>query len=89
MIELPVVDLTPFRTDPHSAAAADTVADLVAAAHEIGFVYLTGHGVDPALDANIFGAARAASSNCLKMTAERWPSRTVQPFAGTRCSVTR
>ena len=58
MIELPVVDLAPFRTDPHSAAAAHTVADLVAAAHEIGFVYLTGHGVDPALDANIFGAAR-------------------------------
>ena len=58
MIELPVVDLTPFRTDPHSGAAADTVANLVAAAHEIGFVYLTGHGVDPALDANIFGAAR-------------------------------
>lgn len=58
MSVLPVVDLSPFRHDPGSAAAATVVDELVTAANEVGFVYLTGHGVDPALDAGIFHAAR-------------------------------
>ena len=57
MTELPVLDLTTFRNDPHSPAAEAFVEDLVHAAHDIGFVYLTGHGVDPRLDAAIFEVA--------------------------------
>lgn len=55
---LPVVDVGPFRTDPTSAAGKQIVADLVRACHEIGFVYVTGHGIDPALDADLFRVAR-------------------------------
>ncbi len=57
MAELPVLDLSAFRADPSSAAAGAFVDDLLRAAHEIGFVYLTGHGVDPQLDTAIFDTA--------------------------------
>jgi len=57
--ELPILDMTAFRRDPTSADAAAFVDDLLAAAHGPGFAYMTGHGVDPALDEAVFRTARA------------------------------
>ncbi|MEM9466680.1 MAG: 2-oxoglutarate and iron-dependent oxygenase domain-containing protein [Actinomycetota bacterium] len=59
METLPVLDLGAFRSDPGGDEAHAFVADLLRAAHEVGFVYLTGHGVDPALDTAMFATARA------------------------------
>jgi len=58
MVGLPVVDIAPFIADPISAAAQPVVEALVQACHETGFVYITGHGIDPALDDEIFRVAR-------------------------------
>ncbi|MEO0495240.1 MAG: 2-oxoglutarate and iron-dependent oxygenase domain-containing protein [Actinomycetota bacterium] len=58
MDALPVVDLTEFRADPNGPGGAAVVEQLLRAAHEVGFVYLTGHGVEADLDTAIFGAAR-------------------------------
>jgi len=58
MAELPVLDIAAFAEDPASADGRRFVTDLLAAAHDQGFVYLTGHGVDPQLDADLFAAAR-------------------------------
>ncbi len=58
MTSLPVLDMESFRADPSSPAAVRFAEDLGRAAHEVGFVYLTGHGVDPDLDDGIFDAAR-------------------------------
>ena len=57
--ELPILDMTSFRHDPDGPAAARFVSDILAAAHGPGFAYLSGHGVDPALDDRIFASARA------------------------------
>ena len=51
--------MSAFRRDPDDPDAARFVADLLAAAHGPGFAYLTGHGVDPDLDDDIFATARA------------------------------
>ena len=59
MVELPVVDIGPFRIDPHSEASKRVIAELLQACHETGFVYLTGHGIDPAWDAKLFSVAKA------------------------------
>ena len=59
MVTLPVLDMAGFLEDPMSAAGGRFVHELLAAAHGPGFVYLTGHGVDPGLDAGIFEQARA------------------------------
>lgn len=59
MPQLPVLDIAPFIADPASAASDQFVVDLLAAAHGPGFVYLTGHGVDPQLDVDLFTSARA------------------------------
>ncbi|MCU1457988.1 MAG: oxidoreductase [Actinomycetia bacterium] len=46
---LPVLDLSPFRSDPTSPAAAGFLKELRDAAHGPGFAYIAGHGVDPRL----------------------------------------
>lgn len=57
MTSLPVVDISAFRADPTSNEAAAVVAGLLKACHEVGFVYITGHGVEPARDQDLFSAA--------------------------------
>jgi len=59
MSALPVVDITAFREDPFSASAQAVIAELLQACHQTGFVYLTGHGIDPGLDAALFEVANA------------------------------
>jgi len=58
MTSLPRVDIAPFLADPHSVAAHDFAVGLTTACHEVGFVYLVGHGVDAGLERDVFGAAR-------------------------------
>lgn len=58
MVSLPILDIGAFVADPTSSTARAFVADLLAAAHGPGFVYLTGHGVAPRLDADLFVAAQ-------------------------------
>ncbi|MGW5655152.1 isopenicillin N synthase family dioxygenase [Streptomyces humi] len=54
---LPVIDISRFRApDPERAAF---LAELRAAAHEVGFFYVTGHGVPAALREETLTAARA------------------------------
>lgn len=57
--ELPLLDMSAFRRDPTAPAAAEFVDELLAAAHGPGFCYITGHGVDPALDDDLFATARS------------------------------
>ncbi|MEM7285476.1 MAG: 2-oxoglutarate and iron-dependent oxygenase domain-containing protein [Actinomycetota bacterium] len=59
MLTLPVLDMADFLADPSTDGGRRFVDELLAAAHGPGFVYLTGHGVDPALDVGIFDQARA------------------------------
>ena len=58
MISLPVVDIESFRVNPSSAQARRVIDELLQACHEVGFVYITGHGIDPGRDADLFAAAR-------------------------------
>jgi isopenicillin N synthase-like dioxygenase len=59
--DLPVIDVAPFATGaPLPCAAAATQAlHLDACLREIGFVLVTGHGLDPAVKAGMLDAARA------------------------------
>ena len=57
MISLPVVDIAPFRADPHGPGSAEVVDQLLRACHETGFVYITGHGIDPEADHELFAMA--------------------------------
>ena len=57
MASLPIVDISAFRADPKSAAARLVVEELVTACHQVGFVYINGHGIDPMLDADLFEVA--------------------------------
>jgi isopenicillin N synthase-like dioxygenase len=50
---LPVIDLTRFETDRENF-----LDDLRAAARDLGFFYLTGHAVEPALVNDVLGLAR-------------------------------
>jgi isopenicillin N synthase-like dioxygenase len=54
---LPILDLTRFDGD--AAARAAFLADLRHAARHVGFFYLTGHGIDPALVEAVQAQARA------------------------------
>jgi len=54
---LPVVDISPYRHDPHSDGSLKVAEALVAACHNVGFAYITGHGVDPALHDRLFELA--------------------------------
>lgn len=59
MAELPIVDLEPLRRAPDSSAATEVVNQLCQACHGPGFVYLTGHGVDPDVEAELWTSSRA------------------------------
>ncbi len=50
MPSLPVVDIADFLDDPASSGGQAFITELREHLHTTGFVYLTGHGVDPALD---------------------------------------
>jgi len=54
---LPTLDLARFNGDPATRAAF--LADLRHAARHVGFFYLTGHGIDPALIDDVLAQARA------------------------------
>ncbi len=50
--EIPVVDMAPWRGDDGARAAfADDVRDIC---HNVGFMVLTGHGIDPGMVADVF-----------------------------------
>ena len=57
MLTLPALDMAGFLDDPMSEAGGRFVDELLEAAHGPGFVYLTGHGVDPALGYGAIGLA--------------------------------
>jgi isopenicillin N synthase-like dioxygenase len=58
-LALPVLDIAGFRDDPHAPAGQRFVDDLRAICHEVGFFYVSGHGVPAALDEAIDHQARA------------------------------
>ena len=55
---IPVVDMAAFRADETSDDALAFVDELTTACHEIGFVQLTGHGVDAALEERVHEVSR-------------------------------
>jgi isopenicillin N synthase-like dioxygenase len=55
-LSLPVLDLSRLDAGPEAAAAFRN--DLRAATHDVGFFYLTGTGISPALEARLLRAAR-------------------------------
>jgi isopenicillin N synthase-like dioxygenase len=58
MTQLPVLDMSGFRSAPESAAGRAFVSALLAACHGPGFCYLEGHGVPPECDGAVLQAAR-------------------------------
>ena len=54
---LPVLDISKYLNAPDSALAADFVEQLRETCHGPGFFYLTGHGIDPQLDADTLAIA--------------------------------
>ncbi|MGH9133815.1 MAG: isopenicillin N synthase family dioxygenase [Ilumatobacteraceae bacterium] len=55
---IPVVDIAAFRADESSAAGRAFADELTMACHEIGFVQLTGHGIDAALEQQVHDVSR-------------------------------
>ncbi len=55
---LPVLDVAPYLADPDSAAAATFVENLRSACHDVGFAHIVGHGIDPALEAELLTRSR-------------------------------
>src|SRR5215218_8769055 len=55
---LPVLDVAPFRAGESSAAARSFVEALSRAVHEIGFLYLVGHGIPDDLATDVHDVAR-------------------------------
>ena len=55
---LPVLDIGPYRDDPTSPAGAAFVAELGRTVHEIGFLYLVGHGIARELADGVHDVAR-------------------------------
>ncbi|MCU1427889.1 MAG: isopenicillin synthase family oxygenase [Actinomycetia bacterium] len=55
---IPILDLAPFRHAPTSPDATRFVDKLRSVCHEHGFFYLTGHGVDDALNDDVHALAR-------------------------------
>ena len=55
---IPVVDIAAFLADETSPDALGFVHELTTACHEIGFVQLTGHGVDAALERRVHDVSR-------------------------------
>lgn len=56
---LPVLDLAAFTADPDAPVAAAFVDELRRTCHEIGFFYLSGHGIDEARNERVLQVARA------------------------------
>jgi isopenicillin N synthase-like dioxygenase len=54
---LPILDISAFLDDPDSADGRRFVDELIATERDIGFCYLVGHGVDPALEARVMELA--------------------------------
>jgi isopenicillin N synthase-like dioxygenase len=46
-LSIPLLDLSRFEA--RDAVRADFLAELRAAAHDVGFFYLVGHGIEPEL----------------------------------------
>lgn len=57
MASLPVLDIAAFLDDPTSVGGRRFVDELIATEHDIGFCYLVGHGVDPAVEARVMELA--------------------------------
>lgn len=55
---IPVLDLAGFVRDPLGPAGRSFVADLGQAFHDIGFVYLSGHAIDPTLERRLMDVSR-------------------------------
>lgn len=55
---LPVLDIGPYLADPEAPQAAAFVAELGRTVHEIGFLYLVGHGIPAELGAAVHDVAR-------------------------------
>jgi isopenicillin N synthase-like dioxygenase len=56
MTDIPIIDVSGLRA-PDLAARQAVAAQLGAACREVGFFYVTGHGIPPAVSTGIFGAA--------------------------------
>jgi len=56
---LPLLDLGAFADDESSPAAVAFVDELRRVVHEVGFFYVTGHGIDPELATRIHDVSRA------------------------------
>lgn len=54
---LPILDISGFLDDADSDAGRRFVDELIATEHDIGFCYLVGHGIDPALEARVMELA--------------------------------
>ncbi len=58
LLDVPIIDIAPFRTgDAEARAAVARAVDQ--ACRDIGFLVITGHGVDPALRARVDAVSRA------------------------------
>lgn len=55
---LPVLDIAPYLADPGAPESAAFVAELGRTVHEIGFLYLVGHGIADELAASVHDVAR-------------------------------
>ena len=55
---LPVLDISPFLLDESSPGGQKVVQELLEICTTIGFVYIVGHGVPPAVDATLLDVAR-------------------------------
>ncbi|MEC7490169.1 MAG: 2-oxoglutarate and iron-dependent oxygenase domain-containing protein [Pseudomonadota bacterium] len=55
---LPVIDMSPLRGTNESARQS-VADDMREACHNLGFMYIVGHGIDPELQANVFSQAAA------------------------------
>jgi isopenicillin N synthase-like dioxygenase len=54
---LPILDIAGFLDDADSDAGRRFVDELIATEHDVGFCYLVGHGIDPALEARVMELA--------------------------------
>lgn len=56
---LPIIDISPFLSEtPDEAAKTKTARSLYSACHNIGFFYLTGHGISTEVQRSVLDAAR-------------------------------
>jgi isopenicillin N synthase-like dioxygenase len=57
MTDIPIIDVSGLRSAERDKRDA-VAAALGAACRHVGFFYVTGHGIPPAVATGIFGAAR-------------------------------